>query len=244
MTATFPKLAISELKLVLREPLVLAFVFAFPVVTVLVLIGSFGVHDPAFSGQTPAHWYLSSYLGVVAAAIGLVMMPVHLAAYRERGVLRRFTAAGFAPWSFAGAEVAAGLAITAVAWGVLLLVTGVLYGLPPVQEPLATVAGLAVGAVAMVSIGLLLGSVLPNARSAQGVGLLIFFPAFLLGGGGPPPSQMGSAMRTIANVLPLTHITRSIQGPWLGLGTSGGHLALTAAIAAACMLGWARKVRL
>jgi ABC-2 type transport system permease protein len=240
---TFSRLTVSELKLVLREPLVLAFVFAFPIVTVLVLIGSFGVHDPAFAGHTPAHWYLSAYLGVVAAAIGLVMMPVHLAAYRERGVLRRFTAAGFRPWSFAAAEVAAGLVITAVAWGVLLLVTGVLYGLPPVQQPLATAAGLVVGAVAMVSIGLLLGCLLPNARAAQGVGLLIFFPAFLLGGGGPPPSQMGSAMRTIADVIPLTHVTRSIQGPWLGLGTSGAHLAITAGVAAVCMLGWVRRVR-
>ena len=242
--STFRKLTISELKLVTREPLTLTFLFAFPIVTVLVLIGSFGVHDPAFSGQTPAHWYLSAYLAVVAAAVGLVMMPVHLAAYRERGVLRRFTVAGFAPWSFAAAEMATGLIMTAISWAALLGVTGVLYGLPSVHHPLATAAGLAVGAVAMISIGLLLGSIIPNARAAQGIGLLAFFPVFLLGGGGPPPSQMGSVMKTVANVLPLTHITRAIQNPWLGLGSSGAHLAVAAAIAAACSLGWARRVRL
>jgi ABC-2 type transport system permease protein len=241
---SFRQLTISELKLVTREPLTLAFLFAFPVVTVIVLIGSFGVDDPAFAGQTPAHWYLSAYLGVVAAAVGLVMMPVHLAAYRERGVLRRFTVAGFAPWSFALAELATGLIMTAVSWSVLLGVTGVLYGLPAVRHPLATALGLTVGAVTMVSIGLLLGSFIPNARAAQGISLLIFFPVFLLGGGGPPPSQMGSAMKTVSNLLPLTHITRAIQNPWLGLGASGAHLGIAAAIAGVCALGWVRRVRL
>ena len=47
-----------------------------------------------FDNVNPAHWYVASYLTVVIAAAGLVMLPVHLASYRERGVLRRFAAAG------------------------------------------------------------------------------------------------------------------------------------------------------
>ena len=45
------------------------------------------------------------------------------------------------------------------------------------------------------SIGVLLGSLLPSARAAQAVGLLLFFPSFLLGAGGPPPHVMGSVVR-------------------------------------------------
>ena len=88
------KLIITELKLLVREPLVLAFVFAFPIVTVLVLGGVFGKDDPAFQGVDPANWYVAGYLAVVIAAIGLIMMPVHLASYRDQGVLRRFAAGG------------------------------------------------------------------------------------------------------------------------------------------------------
>jgi hypothetical protein len=62
---------------------------------------------------------VASYLTVVIAAVGLVMLPVHVASCRERGMLR--------------------------------------------------------------------GSLLPSARSAQAVGLLMFFPSLLLGAGGPPP---------------------------------------------------------
>src|ERR1700737_4899785 len=101
------KLVRTELRLVLREPLVLAFVFAFPIVTVLVIAGSFGADSAhSFAGKVPSDWYVSSYLAVVIAAIGLVMVPVHVASYRERGVLRRFAAAGFPRWSFAVAQVA------------------------------------------------------------------------------------------------------------------------------------------
>ncbi|MGI9118935.1 MAG: ABC transporter permease, partial [Acidimicrobiales bacterium] len=125
------KLVRTELRLVLREPLVLAFVFAFPIVTVLVIAGSFGADDAdAFAGVDPSQWYVASYLAVVIAAVGLVMVPVQLAGYRERGVLRRFTAAGFPRWSFAAAQLAVGLILTLVASVVLLVVAGLAYGLP------------------------------------------------------------------------------------------------------------------
>jgi hypothetical protein len=171
------KLARTELRLVLREPLVLTFVFAFPVVTVVVIAGCFGTHaNPGFAGTKPSQWYVSSYLAVVIAAIGLVMVPVHVAGYRERGVLRRFASAGFPRWSFAVAQVATGVVLTFAASAVLLAVAGAVYGLPPIESPLRVVAGIVVGAVAFTSLGLLIGAWMPNARAAPGVGLLLFFP--------------------------------------------------------------------
>jgi ABC-2 type transport system permease protein len=241
---TIRKLVLTELKMLMREPLVLAFVFAFPVVTVLVLGGVFGDDDPAFQGIKPAQWYVAGYAAVVIAAIGLVMLPVHLASYRERGVLRRFAAAGFPRWSFACAELVVGLIVTAVACAVLLATAGLVYGVPPVEQPVRAAAGLVAGAVAFVSIGLLLGSLARTARAAQGIGLLAFFPVFLLGGGGPPPHAMTAAMRGISAVIPLTHVTRAIQQPWLGLGTGSANLAIVAAIAVVAALGWVRTVRL
>jgi len=235
----------TELRLVLREPLVLAFVFAFPIVTVLVIAGSFGADDAdAFANLDPSQWYVASYLAVVIAAIGLVMVPVHLAGYRERGVLRRFAAAGFPRWSFAAAQLAVGVILTLVASAVLLAVAGLVYGVPPVKSPVATAAAVVLGAVAFTSLGLLLGSVVPNARAAQGIGLLAFFPSFLLGGGGPPPAAMSPAMRHIARLLPLTHVTDSIRQPWLGVGHGSWNLLAVAGVLVVSLLGWRRAVRL
>lgn len=238
------RLVRAELRLVLREPLVLAFVFTFPVVTVLVIAGSFAADDDGFGGVDPADWYVASYLAVVIAAVGLVMVPVHVAAYRERGVLRRLTAAGFPRWSFALASGVVGVVLSLAGCAVMLAFAAPVYGLPAVQRPLGAAVGVLVGAVAVTGIGLLIGCLVPSARAAQGVGLLAFFPSFLLGGGGPPPDVLGGGMRSVANLLPLTHVTEAIRDPWLGLGSGTGDLLVVLGFLAASALGWWRAVRL
>jgi len=245
MNGTVGRLVRAELKLMTRDPLVLTFVFAFPIVTMLIIGGAFGTQpDRAFDFVNPAHWYVASYLTVVIAATGLVMLPVHLASYRERGVLRRFAAAGFPRWSFAIAQLITGLVTTAVACTLLLAVAAPVYGIPPVHAWWRVAPALALGAVAFVSLGVLLGTVLPTARSAQAVGLLIFFPSFLLGAGGPPPHVMGSAVRQVAGPLPLTLLTNAVRQPWLGIGPATGSLVAIAAIAVVATALAARRTAL
>ena len=225
MNTAAGRLIRTELKLMTRDPLVLTFVFAFPIVTMLIIGGAFGTRpNSGFDNVNPAHWYVASYLTVVIAAVGLVMLPVHLASYRERGVLRRFAAAGVPRWSVALAQLAVGLITTAVACALLLAVAAPVYGLPAVHDGWRVAVALAFGAVGFVSLGVLLGTLLPSARSAQAVGLLLFFPSFLLGAGGPPPHVMGSVVRHVAGPLPLTLLTNAVRSPWLGLGTATGSL--------------------
>ena len=207
MSTTFGKLVKTELKLMIRDPLVLTFVFAFPVVTMLILGGAFGSKPtPGFQNTNPAHWYVASYLTVVIAAIGLVT--------------------------------------TAVSCAVLLLVAWPVYGIPAVHDAWRVAVALSLGAVAFVSIGVLLGSVLPSARSAQAVGLLLFFPSFLLGAGGPPPNVMGSIVKKVADPLPLTLLTNAVREPWLGLGPATGSLIAIAALAVVATVIAARRTAL
>ena len=241
MSTAMGRLVRTELKLMTRDPLVLTFVFAFPVVTMLIIGGAFGTHpDPAFGGVNPAHWYVASYLTVVIAATGLVMLPVHLASYRERGVLRRFAAAGFPRWSFAIAQLVVGLVVIAVACALLLAVAAPVYGIPAVHDGWRVAVAVPLGAIAFVGIGVLLGSLLPSARAAQAVGLLLFFPSFLLGAGGPPPHVMGSVVKQVAGPLPLTLLTNAVRAPWLGLGPATGSLIAIAGLAVAASVLAAR----
>jgi ABC-2 type transport system permease protein len=245
MNSAVGRLVQAELRLMVRDPLVLTFVVAFPIVTMLIIGGAFGTQpDRAFDFVNPAHWYVASYLTVVIAAMGLVMLPVHLASYRERGVLRRFAAAGFPRWSFPISQLIVGLAATTVSCALLLAVAAPVYGIPPMHAWWRVTAALALGSIAFVSLGVLLGSVLPSARSAQAVGLLIFFPSFLLGAGGPPPHVMGSVVRHVAGPLPLTLLTNAVREPWLGLGSATGSLAAVAALAVAATVLAARRTAL
>jgi ABC-2 type transport system permease protein len=232
MNTAVGRLVRTELTLMKRDPLTLTFVFAFPVLTMLIIGGSFGTKaDVAFEGANPAHWYVASYVTVVIAAMGLVMLPVHLASYRERGVLRRFALAGFPRWSFALSQLVIGFVSVLSASAILLAVAAPVYGVPAPHEWAPLVAAVLLGTLAFTSIGVLLGTVLPTARAAQAVGLLLFFPSFLLGAGGPPPHVMGSALRGVAAYLPLTWLTDAVRGPWLGLGAATGSLVLVATVA-------------
>jgi ABC-2 type transport system permease protein len=215
-----------------RDPLTLTFVFAFPVITMLIIGGSFGTKpDIAFQGANPSHWYVASYLTVVIGAMGFIMLPVHLASYRERGVLRRFALAGFPRWSFPLSQLVIGFVAVMSAAAILLAVAAPVYGVPAPHEWARLIAALVLGSLAFTAIGVLLGTVLPSARAAQAVGLVLFFPSFLLGAGGPPPHVMGSALRSFAGYLPLTWLTDAVRVPWLGLGNATGSLALVAVTA-------------
>ena len=245
MSTAVGRLVRAELKLMTRDPLVLTFVFAFPIVTMLIIGGAFGTRpDPAFDGINPSHWYVASYLTVVIAATGLVMLPgppglvprARVSAPLRRGRLPR--------WSFAIAQLIVGLLTTAVACALLLAVAAPVYGIPAVHDAWRVAVALPLGAVAFVSIGVLLGSVLPSARAAQAVGLLLFFPSFLLGAGGPPPHVMGSIVKQVAGPLPLTLLTNAVRAPWLGLGSATGSLIGVAVLAVAATAVAARRTAL
>lgn len=231
----------SEMRLFRRESQVLTFVFGFPVVTVLVLGGVFGSDndDSGFEFINPSHFYVAAYFGVVLAAIGLIMLPAHIASYRETGVIRRFDTAGFPSWAFPAVQFMCGVSF-ALAGSAALVVTALAsYGIPTMHYPTRTLLGLFLGMLAFISIGVALGMLLPSGRAASGLGMTMFFPMFLLAGGGPPPEALSSVMRSIANWLPLTHVIRAAQEPWLNIGDNGNpHLAIVVGIIVVATAIW------
>jgi ABC-2 type transport system permease protein len=134
-----------------------------------------------------------------------------------------------------------GLVAIAVGAVALLAVAAPVYGLPPVHHLVHVALGFVLGSVAFVAIGVLLGTVLPSARSAQAAGMVLFFPSFLLGAGGPPPHVMGAQLRTVAGYLPLTWVTDAVRDPWLGTGMASGSLLAVAGLAVAATLLAARR---
>lgn len=213
---TLRKLTWVELKLFAREPFALIFIFAFPLVVLTVLIGSFEPNDTAFGGARPTDYYLASYIGVVIAAVGLITVPVHVATYRERGILRRFRASSVPAWSVVCAQMIVGL-LMATLGSILLVVVGKLAYDASLPSSYGRVAvAFALSTLSFLAIGVLLASLTRDARAAQAIGMILFFPMWLLSGAGPPPDVMSASMRRISDLLPLTYAVRALQDPWLG----------------------------
>ena len=214
---TISLLTAMELRLLRREPGVLVALIGFPAVTVLVIAGVFGsTPDPDFGGVIPSEHYVVGYLGVVLAAMGLITLPAMIAERRERGVLRRYTSSGVDSGVLVGSHAAVGAIVGTAASAVVLLVGGLVYGVPAPADPVATAAWFIAGLACFIAIGGALGVLMPSARVAAAVGNLLFVPMFLLGGGGPPREVMTGPMQTISEALPLTHVVGGMRESWLG----------------------------
>jgi len=212
------RLTAVELRLLVREPMVAVGLIGFPLATVLVLAGVFGsAPDPEFAGVAPSDHYLAGYVGVVLAALGLITIPVHMATHRELGVLRRFRSSGMSAGVMVASEIALGAVMGTVAAAVVVLVAGAaIYSLQAPADPVGVLGWYLAGLACFIAIGVALGSLLPSGRSANALGNLVFVPMLLLGGGGPPRDVMTSAMGTLSNVLPLSHIVGGLRHAWLG----------------------------
>ncbi|MDQ3610432.1 MAG: ABC transporter permease [Actinomycetota bacterium] len=217
--STLLRLTRVELRLFLREPFALIFTFAFPLVVLVVLINSFPDGDEGFGGADPSDYYLAGYVGVVIAAVGLVTVPAHVAGYREHGVLRRFRASGVPLWAAVGAPVLVGMVMAAVGSLLLVLVGRGVYDAAAPVTLWAVLAVFVLAAASFLALGLLIAGLAPTARAAQSLGMLLFFPLWLLSGAGPPPEVMGDGMRSVSETLPLTFVVQSLQDPWLGADT-------------------------
>jgi len=208
-----------ELKLFLREPLTVLFALALPLLILFVMGGVFGNESQAgfYRGIGAMDYYVPAYMALVTASVGLISLPVHIAGNRERGVLKRYRASSMPAWVVVGAAVITPFVISAVSAFLLVAVAMPVSGVAAPVSVLRVLAGFGIAALAFASLGVLLGAVMPTARAAQALGVMLWFVMLMLGGAGPPPEVLTGAMSTIGDLTPLRHAIWVIQDGWLGL---------------------------
>jgi ABC-2 type transport system permease protein len=182
-------------------------------------------------------YYVPAYMVLVVASVCVISIPTHLAGSRERGVLRRYHASGVAASTIAGAELIVALAISIVSVLVLLATAAVVYDFQRPDQPLVA-AGVFLCVVAgFTAIGLLLSALVPTARAAQAIGLLLWFVMMLVGGAGPPQEVLTGPMRTVSDATLMIHAVRMIHQPWLDLDPGRSWLVFVAMTGASLFVG-------
>lgn len=232
------KLAWVELKLFAREPISMAFAFALPLIFLFVMGGVFkNSPDPdVYRGVGAMDYYTPAYVGLVICSIGVVALPLHFTGYRERGVLRRLRASPLPLWTVFGSQVIVSFVVALVGSVILTLVSWLAYDAVMPRSPLLVLAAFVVSVISFSAFGTLLGSVLPTARAAQGLGLILFIVMMILSGGGPPPEVMTDPMRYIGDATPLKYVILLIQDAWLGTPWNWVTFSVVAGVAVAASL--------
>ncbi len=233
MIRLLAKVAWVELKLFVREPVNVVFTLALPLLMFYVLAGVFGnepeTDEVVFRGVGSIDYYTPAYLGLVVASLGVIGLPVHIASYREAGVLKRFHASSLPTGVLATAQAAVVSVLSVVGGALVLLAAFVGYDVHAPESVPLLVAGFVLSILVFASVGFLLGALLPSARAAQGAGIALFFVMLMLAGAGPPPEVMPDTLAAIGKATPLQHLVVLLQDAWLGLGWNWSQCAIAAA---------------
>ena len=229
----FSRLAYVETKLFLRETGAAIAVFGLPVALVIGfgLIPGFGDPQKSLSGQIGTEYIASIGVAIVLATLGLNGVPMVIGQYRQRGVLRRLAVTPVRPLTLLTADlmVWAASAILSVA-----LVVGVARLAYHVPAPVAAgwfVLSVLLGIAALFALGLLVAAAAPTARSAAGLGWLLFFPNMFLAGVYFPTEEMSPVMRQIGTFTPLGSALHAVRDSWMGLAPRPEYLGIMAAYA-------------
>ncbi len=213
---TFLKLTVMELKLQLREPLALFFTLAFPVMVMTLFGFIFGNEsDATLGGYGRVDLSVPGYIGMIVGTIGMLSIPTTLANYRDLGILRRLRATPLGSGPVLWSQVAAQVVMTTA--GIILLVIAgkVIFDLRLPSGNLTIVPAIVLSAFSFFAVGFVLAGVMPSARTAQAVGMALFYPMLFLSGAAMPRFVMPEVVQQVAGWLPLTHVVILVEDLWL-----------------------------
>jgi ABC-2 type transport system permease protein len=211
------KMTWMEAKLFLREPVGAFFTLVFPLM-MLFLFGSIygNTPTPLFNGRGTIDISVPAYTAMIIATTGLMGMTITLSAYRENGVLRRLRTTPVSPLIVLAAQVIVLYVMTTIGMLMLIIAGKLVYNLRFEGNALSVLAGFTLGSLSFFAIGFILAGLMPTARTAQVVGMVILYPMLFLSGAGFPRELLPDAIKTVSTFLPLTYVVNLLRGLWIG----------------------------
>jgi ABC-2 type transport system permease protein len=213
----FYKYTWTEIKLFLREPIGAFFTLLFPLM-MLFLFGTIYGNEPQamFNGYGSVDVSVPAYTAMIIGTTGIMGINITMASYREQGILRRLRVSPLRPAVILSGQVVVIFLMTVVGMGLLVLAGKLVYSMRFEGDLLAVTGAFILGSLSFFSLGFVMASVMPNARTAQVVGMAILYPMLFLSGAGLPLEILPESLRNFSKFLPLTHVVTLLRGLWIG----------------------------
>jgi ABC-2 type transport system permease protein len=235
----------TELRLNLREPVV-AFLSLLAPTFLLVIVGSvpaFQEPSPGLGGRRLIDAYVGIAVALSLAMVALQVMPMVLATYRERGILRRLATTPVPPGALLAAQVVAALATAVTATLLAVAVGRIGYGVPLPGDPAAFVVAFLLCAAGVFAIGLLVAAVAPTGKAGNSIGNLLFFPLMFFAGLWTPRELLPAVAARIGDFTPLGAGERALHDAIAGGWPNGLSVTVLVAYLAVFGLASARLFR-
>jgi ABC-2 type transport system permease protein len=228
----FPRLLSTELKLFVREPMLLFWGLLFPV-GLLVVLGVAGSNKPQHSlgGVKLIVAYTPVVMVFTLTILALSALPAALASYRDKGYLRRLSTTPIGAVRLLAAQVIINFALAASVVILVALVSHFAFSVALPRQLGGFLLAIVLTMSAMLSLGTLIAAVAPSQRIAAAAGSLLFFPLMFFAGLWVPQAEMGAGLRDVSHYTPLGAAVPAVQNAIAGHWPGTVHLLVLAAYA-------------
>ncbi|HEX7307453.1 ABC transporter permease [Lentzea sp.] len=220
------KIVEIEARLFLRDRLNSLFAVVFPSLLLLGLgaVPALRERLPEFGGARFIDSYVSSLVVFTLGFIGLQRVPTVVAAYREKGVLRRLATTPMHPARLLAGQMVVNF-VAAILSVLLVMVVGyVVFGVDLPHHPLGLACAVLLGGAGTFALGLVIAALAPTARAAGGWATAVFMLLMFLGGVYLPRFMLPSSIKEIGSYAPPG--VEALQQAWLGTAPEWRHLAI------------------
>src|SRR5438132_12038026 len=149
-------------------------------------------------------------LGYGAIATGFAGLSIMLVIRRESGILKRVRATPLPAWAY----VVALLCTTLIAFAleaVCMIAIGRIFFHTHIHNLFSLALALLLGAAALTTLGLALTVLIKTSEGSSAVGNAIYLPVSFVSGAFFSPHSFPTALKAIANVLPLVYLLSLVR---------------------------------
>lgn len=202
---TFSTILKTELKLSLRGMDMFIFALCMPVVVVVILGIIYG-DKPAFDGAE--YTFLEQSFGAVSTiaicAGGVMGLPLVISDYRNKKILKRFQVTPISPALILAVQVAIYMLYSIVSLILVYAVATCFFKVHFAGSLIQFLGSYLLVMLAMFSIGMMVGGISPDMKTASIIASLLYFPMLIFSGATLPYEVMPFALQKVVDVLPLT----------------------------------------
>lgn len=215
---TYSTMLKTELKLSLRGMDMFIFALCMPVV-VVILLGIIYGSKPAFDGA--GYTFLEQSFGAVSTiaicAGGVMGLPLIISDYRNRKILKRFKVTPISPALILAVQVTIYILYSIVSLILVYAVAALFFKFHFVGSVWRFLGGYLLVMLSMFSIGMMVGGVSPDMKTAGVIASILYFPMLIFSGATLPYEVMPSTLQKAADFLPLTQGIKLLKAASLGL---------------------------
>lgn len=153
-------------------------------------------------------------------------LPLVVSEYRERKILKRFQATPVSPAKLLAVEFTIYMIYCIVSILTLFPVAILFWKIKIQGSFLLFLGSWLLTMVSTLSIGLLVGGIAKNMKSASVIACILYFPMLIFSGATLPFEVMPSAMQRIISIFPLTQGIQLMKATFLGLPVENGLLSV------------------